>query len=414
MFPTEKHINDFAQDKFKYEELSKRLIDNILLQMELPNCFGLYGNWGTGKSSLIHFILKHLNEKKEYAEISPIYFEPWKYEYSDQKDFLYALLRLIKKSFGMNNKVWKRLLVDAIAISTGLLKNFNVDLQSAESDIKTIENEVFAEYELWIDQVEKFQTSFTTIIAQGLKKVNKTKLIIFIDDLDRCLPENAIKLIEAIKNFLSVENTLFVIAIDKRVVAEMIQSKFGLHQGYGEEYLMKIIHYNYELPAPDLNCIIEEVFASYNLVVTKNQLETISSFFKYHVKEVRVSKHYLHQFCMKIILTFPKKRIDKILKKNYSFEFLFIASFVLSKYSYLFTGSKSSLTQDIIEKLSELSRASQENYDFYRAKLDYVNSDDLSQLLIIVRNSRSIFKEDTYVNEEVSWLLQAISALNNK
>ncbi len=75
------------------------------------------------------------------------------------------------------------------------------------------------------------------------------KFIIFIDDLDRCFPENSIVLLESIKNFFSTDNCTFILAIDTGVLSEAIRSKYGYSSIItGEDYLDKIIKFNYDLP----------------------------------------------------------------------------------------------------------------------------------------------------------------------
>lgn len=340
IFPTEKHLHDLRMDKFGYASLSKKILDDVLLKMELPNCFGLYGNWGSGKSTMIHYIKSHLGGKqKKYQGIKTVYFEPWKYEYSNHKDLLLALLQGIKKSLGISdsNSTWKRLIVDALVIASGIARfaSTNNSISSVSEDFSAAEKIVFDEYEAWVNKVEGFKTVFETTIREGLG--DNTKLIVFIDDLDRCLPDNAVKLLEGIKNFLSVENTLFVVAIDKRVVSEMIEKKYGLYKGYGDEYIMKIVHYYYELPAINLKEVIWEILHSYNLNPTDQQCAYITEFSHSFAKEPRVAKHLVHQFCIRTHLSQTAKANLAKDSAGKQMEHLFIASFLLVKFPKLFS-----------------------------------------------------------------------------
>ncbi len=341
-FPTETYLKDFQTDKFSYKDLSKSILDNIVLKMDLPNCFGLYGNWGSGKSTLMSFMMKHLTDNpQDYSGIKTIYFEPWKYEYSDQKDLMFALLNCIKNNSKLQNKaLWKTIMVDALVIGSGLLRNFtNLDITTTNEDAKTFENKIFSEHENWIDKIEEFKITFVKIISEVLKEENASKLVIFIDDLDRCLPENTVKLLEGIKNFLSIENTLFVLAIDRRVVSEMIEKKYGLHYGYGDEYLMKIVHYYYDLPKVSSKEIIKDTLTSHNIQLEENQCVYITNFLQKFANEPRFVKYLSYQFCIKTSLSLEAKKIltndtDKVM-----LQYLFVATYLLIKFPKLFFGS---------------------------------------------------------------------------
>lgn len=102
-------------------------------------------------------------------------------------------------------------------------------LEDVIHDFKVWEEKMYSEEEDWVDKIEEFRSLFKSVIIRELTKRGIQKLIILVDDLDRCLPENSVKLIESIKNFLSVEKTLFVFAIDQRITSEMIEKKYDIH-----------------------------------------------------------------------------------------------------------------------------------------------------------------------------------------
>lgn len=310
LFPTEKHLQDHKADKFGYKDLSKDLLDRILLRMELPNCFGLYGNWGSGKSTMLHFLIKHLKteKRKEYKNIKYVYFEPWKYEYAEDSDLLFALLNRIKETLDVPEAKWKKATAGFLTAASWGLSNLskilqpvvgvdaglNVEPKKIMENYKQYSELLLAEHDLWVDKTEKFRSDFEEIITNSLGEDGK--LFIFVDDLDRCLPENTVRLLESIKNFLNVDKTLFVVAIDRRIVSEMIEDKYGLHNGYGDEYLMKIIHYYYELPRVEIGGLVEDAFSMYSISATDEEKGHISRFLRRHAGEPRKAKHCLHQF----------------------------------------------------------------------------------------------------------------------
>jgi predicted KAP-like P-loop ATPase len=95
--------------------------------------------------------------------------------------------------------------------------------------------------------VESTQRAFCELIQvslNGLEKEEgyKLKRIVFcIDNLDRCAPENAINLLESVKNFLIVPGCTWVFAVDSEVIASYINKKYEDTAVNGYDYLDKII-----------------------------------------------------------------------------------------------------------------------------------------------------------------------------
>ncbi|MCX9011091.1 MAG: P-loop NTPase fold protein [Candidatus Methanoperedens sp.] len=110
-----------------------------------------------------------------------------------------------------------------------------------------------------IQFMEEFHNKFAEIIKKYY--VNR-RVIIFIDDLDRSLPEKALEVLDAIKLFLDVEGCIFVLGIDRRVISYIINKKYReqfIGKGdegktnenvliTGENYLEKIIQLSFQLP----------------------------------------------------------------------------------------------------------------------------------------------------------------------
>lgn len=316
-FPTERHLEKIDErDKFKYKELSAHILDQVLLQMETPNCLGIYGNWGSGKSTILHFLQGHISQRVESesnTNLIPVYFEPWKYEYAKGGDLVFALLRKIEsalpnKSKATFQKLWKRVGASLLTVGTWSLRTGTnlASLGQCEVDPRAIAEDM-SYYErllepnnAWVDEMEGFRERFETAIDKGLPE-GKT-LLVLIDDLDRCLPENAVNLIEALKNFLNAKRTLFVVAVDKRVISDMVQKKYGLHDGYGEEYLMKVLPYFFELPRVEVATIVKEACATFAIPSDESLQKYFTDFMRRFAIEPRKTKYYLHQFGMRFAL----------------------------------------------------------------------------------------------------------------
>mgnify|MGYP001953890322 CR=1 FL=1 len=186
------------------------------------------------------------------------------------------------------------------------------------------EKMVYKEHESWQDKIKTFEQDFQELVNKWLKNVGKNKLYIFIDDLDRCLPENTVKLLETIKNFLYVNNALFIFAVDKRIVSQMISHQYWMLENYWEEYLMKIINYEYSLPNIDNSDVITEIFINYWFEDKSLALENISKHINLIINEPRKIKTILNNF-------FITLKVKQILLDNESDLILYFIAFCLIK-----------------------------------------------------------------------------------
>lgn len=140
-FPTERHLDEIGQDKFQFKVISEKLLHEVIKRMQSPNCLGIYGNWGSGKSTLLHFIQQQIQDEP-INELVPVYFEPWKYEYAENGDLLFALLSKIKEKLQIDNKEWKETMAALLTVGSWALRMLPVpmDPQIIKNDFDIYKN----------------------------------------------------------------------------------------------------------------------------------------------------------------------------------------------------------------------------------------------------------------------------------
>ena len=122
--------------------------------------------------------------------------------------------------------------------TSGLIKPFEI-----YQDAKAIIKPRFEAIRAWNEIDEAFAKVVNTYVGTN------GRLVIFIDDLDRCLPENAIQVFEAIKLFLAKKNCIFVLCVDKQSIEDAISLRYkDKLQMSGSKYLEKIIQLPFILP----------------------------------------------------------------------------------------------------------------------------------------------------------------------
>ncbi len=263
---------DFLDFDYLIDTIRNIIKNNSLL----PSTVGVYGDWGSGKSSLINMSIASFREDKN---TECIYFNGWLFEdYEDAKTALLgSILDTIEKNrtldqtakeyiAGLYKSIDKMKLVKkAIKYGAELLLTGG---SSALADValstiieKTVGLSDGINNEKWIDTIKgelsnkelrKDINTFRDNFDKLLKQTKIDRLVVFIDELDRCSPDTILNTLEAIRLFLYVGNTVFIIGADERHISYAVKTKFkeieGIGIDIGKEYLEKIIQYPVRIP----------------------------------------------------------------------------------------------------------------------------------------------------------------------
>lgn len=235
------------------DDLLERHIDakNILYRLtddDCPSVIGIYGGWGSGKSSLLNLIIEISKEEKN-PELHFEVFDAWKYETLGNL-LIPIFVNLGKQANQGSIKPLNRLIkVSSLFFSDiALRKTTGVSVKEVNEYLELTSQS--NNYETWkraIDDIESSTKDFEALIKQVTKKQKAEKVIVCIDNLDRCSPENCIKLIESIKNLFNIPNCIWVLAIDHNVIANYINQKYEKSNINGYAYLEKIIVEHYSI-----------------------------------------------------------------------------------------------------------------------------------------------------------------------
>ncbi|MBS7252502.1 KAP family P-loop NTPase fold protein [Flavobacterium branchiicola] len=199
---------------------------------------GINGNWGSGKSTLINFIISEIERLSEEnsAEIIVLKFNPWMF--SGQKElqgiFLKELILKLEnnkeKLKGISNKIADFL------VHLNWLKYVHSGAGEMVADAKTFLEGLGKEKD-----VSKLKED----IDQILIKAN-IKLYITIDDIDRLTPSEITDIFQLVKLNGNFANTVFILAYDQGIVADALKRQFGEN---GKKYIEKIVQVDYTLPS---------------------------------------------------------------------------------------------------------------------------------------------------------------------
>jgi len=109
--------------------------------------------------------------------------------------------------------------------------------------------------------IKKLVNDFREQLAKSAKDIGGDKpLIIFVDELDRCRPDYAVQMLERIKHFFAIDNIIFVLSIDKKVLCKSIEAVYGGLKIDTEAYLRRFVDIEFDLPEPEIDLFAKALF----------------------------------------------------------------------------------------------------------------------------------------------------------
>lgn len=276
--------SESSDDFLNFTELADQVATLATTQALLPISIGIFGSWGTGKSTVLKLVRDRIPGDGPGAPVV-VHFDAWLYQgFDDAKAALmevisYELIALAKrketfvekaKAFAGRINYFRGLglvadfgLGMALGIPPGLLTSAGSAVSALISgagvsgdEYDKVKKDAGAlakgfggllkpeERKTPPEEIKAFRAEFAELL-EGLD----TSLVVFIDNLDRCLPDTAIGTLEAIRLFLFMERTAFVIAADEDMIRHSVAKHFDdPNSAHVRDYLDKVIQVPLRVP----------------------------------------------------------------------------------------------------------------------------------------------------------------------
>jgi formylglycine-generating enzyme required for sulfatase activity len=211
---------------------------------ETPMVVGLYGTWGIGKTSLMRQIQAELKSKS----IGTVWFDPWRHQFDE--DPIIALLQTMVMDLGRERSAGVREILATVGFALGSAVTKNA-LGLSFDDVRKI-GQFVAEEEFRVRSARiRLRQSIGELITKA--RDDGGRIVFFIDDLDRCMPDTILKMLEALKLYLGVEHCVYFLGIDHGTVRKAIDTRYAQLAVRDREYLDKIVQIPFLIPpiAPD-------------------------------------------------------------------------------------------------------------------------------------------------------------------
>lgn len=260
---TEMISPDLPITKFEDDTLNRgsfaQSLAQVLQQYSLSCSFsvGLYGAWGSGKTSLLNMVLEIVEKADDNIVI--LRFNPWLCSDAKQltSQFFKQMATAIKLKKPTAAQAWE--LIDQYADIFDVASLIPVAGTFVNIAGKILSKKAKKHVE---EPVKDLQDIKNRIIEKMIEE--DLKIIVSIDDIDRLSEEEIIAVFQLVKALADFPKTIYLLAFDYDVVVKALGK---IQHGDGKEYLEKVIQVPFEIPAPSIASIHDALFSKLNIIL---------------------------------------------------------------------------------------------------------------------------------------------------
>ncbi|MCD6359984.1 MAG: hypothetical protein J7M38_03905, partial [Armatimonadetes bacterium] len=271
------------------------VLAGVILGSASPFTMGIYGDWGSGKTTLMQMIRERLMDytprerpgKEEKPTIVPVWFDAWRYE--REEDLITPLLGEIldaTQKHAVDPTV--RSVGNAVSVLVrSALRGVSLKLPlwPEGPELEVTPEHFVEEYDRMVNELalpgsSEYRQAYRRLATQlrhlsqhkqASEKYGDNKFVVFVDDLDRCLPEAALQVLECTKVFLGFKGMVWVLGLKREIIENCIKERYRAKDAvkgkqdaegdgksaderhpYGEkigsQYLQKIIQVPFTIP----------------------------------------------------------------------------------------------------------------------------------------------------------------------
>jgi len=332
--------DQFAADpRFDFDLIGTALAAVLEQPMSGATVIGIHGPWGSGKTTLMYAVRKALSARPAEAAPIVIEFNAWKYQAREAlwRALILSMIGAIREEVSDSEKAelaelesslyaafevqeagpwsinWRTAATEIASVALevmqlGFVGRFLRSLSGSrkrggdepilgDADIErmsgALERKTVSRRVAQVRSIEQFVSAFTELVTNVR---GSRRIVVLIDDLDRCLPESALEVFEAIKLFLDAPGCGFVVAVDREVIRSGLAVRYApLREALSQapvadadEYIEKTIGISYDVPrlsAADVAAMIDE--AAPPLDLNRDQKKAIAASLGWNPRRVK-------------------------------------------------------------------------------------------------------------------------------
>ena len=270
-----------------------------------PFTIGVFADWGLGKTSVLNQAQSLIKNDVEQSDVVTVRFNVWRYEKEEHPilPLIATIVREIETKAEQNRKAKKQLREAWAAIVRGLRAvayGFSTKAKLkipgfAEMEAGFVAKEMISrEHQLCVEGDPLLDRSIyynafeilESLSAATPKKPSRLlpKIIVFVDDLDRCLPHQGLRMLESVKLVFAQPGFVFVLAVDPRIINGYLEKRYveefnvSDYRSSGTSYLDKIVQLPLHLPQHNarFEAYVQQLLRRPAITSDKNVEKTLS------------------------------------------------------------------------------------------------------------------------------------------
>lgn len=306
--PTEENIVSSIKNDATGRNQALYLFLKMLSEQDGPWSVAIDAQWGYGKTFFVkqvQYLIDSINQVDKIEDLAvgnlgtdikldtnkiqynTVYFDAWEHD-NDDDPILSLTNEIAQTKWVMTNELFK-LAFEVCRV--GLKLATNIDIKKISESFNDWKN--FEDWKNFQKSKKDRQDGFTEALNKLITKSGK-KIIFFIDELDRCKPTYAIKLLERVKHYFGNENITFVVSMNIKELQKTVRKYYG-EEYDGEHYLYRFFDIFLELPAPNLKNYYKMLFENKDFSIDRT---FYGSYCNYLVSQFNFSLRDLNQFLL--------------------------------------------------------------------------------------------------------------------
>lgn len=262
---------------------------NQLSDIKRGCCFAIEGGWGVGKTFVIEEIEEQLkliqSEESNDDRYFVFHYNCWQHDYYEEPAV--AIISAMIASIKDDEALLSKDIDNTIKAGYGLVKEkfkeiaglyienkIGINLISLAEQIKDNKDEM-EDAENEFDEMFNFSQTIEQVRKKLQEMAAERTIVLFVDELDRCIPQYAIKVLERLHHiFYGLDNVVVIMAIDRKQLEHSVEEMFGARKDESsidiERYLKKFIDFSVVL---DNGTINESYWEKYEMYFDKFTME---------------------------------------------------------------------------------------------------------------------------------------------
>jgi GTPase SAR1 family protein len=291
----------------------------MIMRSRAEFAVGIFGGWGSGKTTLMQAVRERLTDDSVVA----VWFNAWRYE--KEPHLIIPLLDVLRDALQHRDKSrtapWardaavavgraSRAMLAGLKLSVDAVPGVKIDFDPGKVIEDIGKSKSKGPQSFYHAGFALLSKAITDISGGGARR-----MVIFVDDLDRCLPASALEMLEAIKLLFGERGCVFVVAFDEEIVNKAIAVEYGAGaEVSGREYLKKIFQVPFTLPRtsgsqlPDYMNVIEDT-AGFDESQLADFRDHVRPHFKYLADEGPINpreiKRLINTYVMQLHMLWP-------------------------------------------------------------------------------------------------------------